>query len=91
MNICYTLKSWSVRQATATMHGSNPAAAPIAVTFLLWDLFELVQRIRENRKARRVRSESNKKKNGGGRMRIFLTFMATASVANAVVHVAEAG
>jgi hypothetical protein len=71
------------------MHGSNPAAAPIAVIFLLWDLFELVQRIRENRKARRV-SENNKK-NGGGRMRIFLTAMTTASVANAVVHVAEAG
>lgn len=71
------------------MHGSNLAAAPIAVIFLLWDLFELAQRIRENRKARRV-SENNKKKNGGSRMRIFLTALATASVANAVVRVAEA-
>ncbi len=73
------------------MHGSIPAGAILAVIFMLWDLFDLSERIREYRKKSTARRASSKKKRRAvvGMSR-FKLFMSTASVANAAVHVAEA-
>ncbi len=70
------------------MHGSIPAAAIVAVIFLLWDLFHLFECIKEYRKKSSARRASSRRVVAG--MSQFKMFMSAASVANAVVHVAEA-
>lgn len=70
------------------MHGSIPAAAIVAVIFLLWDLYDLFECIKEYRKKSSARRASSRRVVVG--MIQFKMFMSAASVANAVVHVAEA-